>query len=176
MLNRSVIGDELAAEVASWLDKATEADATEDAEHGPDQRGDETPDWMADKKQRLDRIRVPPAQPLKPRQEPPPLRRKPLAPRLVVKVDGTPVQAARAQTPHAHPARPSPPRSATSPIPRAGSCWAGTGSSRAITGRPLSTASSQIIVAHRLTQNASDQDGLLPLLDATADQCRALAR
>ena len=26
----------------------------------------------------------------------------------------------------------------------------------------------QIIVAHRLTQSASDQDGLLPLLDATA--------
>ena len=26
----------------------------------------------------------------------------------------------------------------------------------------------QVIVAHRLTQNASDQDGLLPLRDATA--------
>ena len=29
-------------------------------------------------------------------------------------------------------------------------------------------AKAQIIVAHRLTNNASDQDGLLPLLDAVA--------
>ena len=50
--------DELAAEVASWLDKATEVDAMEDAEHGPDRRGDEMPDWMANKQQRLDRIRA----------------------------------------------------------------------------------------------------------------------
>ena len=49
--------DELAAEVASWLDKAAEVDTTEDAGHGPDQRGDETPNWMANKQQRLDRIR-----------------------------------------------------------------------------------------------------------------------
>ena len=50
---------ELAAEVANWLDKAGEADAAEDAEHGPDQRGDERPDWVANKQQRLNRIRAP---------------------------------------------------------------------------------------------------------------------
>jgi len=38
----------LAAEVASWLDQAEAADAAEDAQHGADRRGDETPDWMAD--------------------------------------------------------------------------------------------------------------------------------
>jgi transposase len=47
----------LAAEVAAWLAAADEADAAEDAEHG-DRRGDETPDWMADKQQRLARIRA----------------------------------------------------------------------------------------------------------------------
>ena len=47
-------------------------------------------------------------------------------PEAVVKVDGTPAKRA-GLNPHAYPARPSPPRSATSPIPRAGSCWAGTG-------------------------------------------------
>ena len=46
--------DELAAEVKSWLDEVGE----EDAEHGPDQRGDETPDWMAHEQQRLARSRV----------------------------------------------------------------------------------------------------------------------
>ena len=48
----------LAAEVAAWLDQAQVADAAEDAQHGPDRRGDEMPDWMADKQRRLDRIRA----------------------------------------------------------------------------------------------------------------------
>jgi transposase len=52
----------LAAEVASWLDQAEAADAAEDAEHGAGRRGDETPDWMADKQRRLERIRAAKAQ------------------------------------------------------------------------------------------------------------------
>ncbi len=47
----------LAAEVAAWLKAAEAADAAEDAEFGADRRGDETPDWMADKQKRLERIR-----------------------------------------------------------------------------------------------------------------------
>jgi len=46
----------LAAEVTSWMDQAQAADAAEDAQHGVDRRGDETPDWMADKQRRLERI------------------------------------------------------------------------------------------------------------------------
>ena len=52
----------LAAEVQAWLDQAEAADAAEDAEHGPDRRGDETPSWMADKQRRLERIRAAKAQ------------------------------------------------------------------------------------------------------------------
>ncbi len=52
----------LAAEVASWLDQAEAADAAEDAQHGADRRGDETPAWMADKQRRLERIRAAKAQ------------------------------------------------------------------------------------------------------------------
>lgn len=48
----------LAAEVAAWLKAAEAADRAEDAEHGADLRGDETPAWMADKAQRLARIRA----------------------------------------------------------------------------------------------------------------------
>jgi len=48
----------LTAEVAAWLQQAAAADAAEDAEHGADRRGDETPAWMADKRQRLARIRA----------------------------------------------------------------------------------------------------------------------
>jgi transposase len=52
----------LAAEVTSWLDQAQAADAAEDAQHGAERRGDETPDWMANKQRRLERIRAAKAQ------------------------------------------------------------------------------------------------------------------
>src|SRR5579862_7603202 len=47
----------LAAEVEAWLKAAEAQDAAEDAEYGAGLRGDETPDWMADKQTRLARIR-----------------------------------------------------------------------------------------------------------------------
>lgn len=47
----------LAAEVASWLKAAENADRQDDASLGTDRRGDELPDWVADKQQRLARIR-----------------------------------------------------------------------------------------------------------------------
>jgi len=52
----------LAAEVAAWLRQAEVADAAEDAAHGANLRGDETPGWMADKQRRLERIRQAKAQ------------------------------------------------------------------------------------------------------------------
>jgi transposase len=47
---------ELAAEVDRWLAAAEAADAEEDALHGT-KRGDESPEWMADKKKQLAKIR-----------------------------------------------------------------------------------------------------------------------
>src|SRR4051812_4773596 len=52
----------LAAEVKAWMDRAQAADDAEDAQHGRDRRGDEMPDWMADKQRRLERIRAAKAQ------------------------------------------------------------------------------------------------------------------
>jgi transposase len=48
----------LAAEVGAWLKRAEAADAAEDAAHGADSRGDEMPEWMANKERRLARIRA----------------------------------------------------------------------------------------------------------------------
>lgn len=48
----------LAAQVVEWLRRAEAADRAEDAEHGAGLRGDETPAWMADKAERLSRIRA----------------------------------------------------------------------------------------------------------------------
>lgn len=43
----------LAAEVDGWLRQAAQADRTEDRAHGAGRRGDEMPDWVADKQARL---------------------------------------------------------------------------------------------------------------------------
>jgi hypothetical protein len=48
---------ELEAEVAAWLSRAATADDGEDAELG-EARGDETPEWIADKSQRLAKIKA----------------------------------------------------------------------------------------------------------------------
>lgn len=48
---------ELAAEVARWLAEAEAVDAREDVEYGVDKRGDELPDWVANKQKRLEKIR-----------------------------------------------------------------------------------------------------------------------
>ncbi len=47
----------LAAEVENWLDEADRVDAEEDEKYGKDKRGDELPAWVANKKEKLKRIR-----------------------------------------------------------------------------------------------------------------------
>jgi transposase len=48
----------LTAEVSAWFAGAEATDAQEDRAHGSDRRGDEMPDWVANKTARLERIRV----------------------------------------------------------------------------------------------------------------------
>ena len=48
----------LASEVDRWLAQAAECDRAEDRRHGVDKRGDEMPDWVANKQQRLAKIRA----------------------------------------------------------------------------------------------------------------------
>ena len=48
---------ELQAEVERWLAAAEAADAEEDALHG-NKRGDEMPEWVADKQKRIEKIRA----------------------------------------------------------------------------------------------------------------------
>jgi transposase len=47
----------LAAEVEEWMKKAGQTDAAEDREHGGQRRGDEMPEWVANKQKRLAKIR-----------------------------------------------------------------------------------------------------------------------
>jgi hypothetical protein len=48
----------LAAEVSAWFARAEATDAADDREHGAERRGDEMPDWVANKAARLERIRA----------------------------------------------------------------------------------------------------------------------
>src|ERR1700758_5704688 len=49
----------LAAQVAAWFAQAEATDAAEDRAHGAERRGDEMPDWVADKAARPQQIRAP---------------------------------------------------------------------------------------------------------------------
>ena len=48
---------DLAAEVRGWFDQAERVDREEDELYGADRRGDELPDWVADKQKCLEKIR-----------------------------------------------------------------------------------------------------------------------
>lgn len=48
---------ELAQEVAGWFREAERQDSEDDATYGEDRRGDEMPDWVADKEKRRQKIR-----------------------------------------------------------------------------------------------------------------------
>lgn len=47
---------DLKAEIESWFEKAEEIDREEDEQYGSDQQGDELPEWVKDKRKRLERI------------------------------------------------------------------------------------------------------------------------
>ena len=106
---------ELAAEVEGWLAQAEGADAAEDAALGADRRGDEMPAWMRDKQRRLERSGRPRRNSRPKRGPPRPLSRT-QAPRPTARRAD-----AGAASRSTRPACRSPRRSATSPIPRAGS-------------------------------------------------------
>jgi hypothetical protein len=44
-------------EVREWFKQAQSADEAEDRQHGDTRRGDELPDWVADKQRRITKIR-----------------------------------------------------------------------------------------------------------------------
>lgn len=157
--------DELAAEVKSWLDKAGEVDAAEDAEHGIDRRGDETPGWMADKQQRLARIRAARAA-LETEAKAAAAAKEAARPEPVVKAGGMPSKR-RGPKPTRPPGAPEPTAQRNFTDPESRIMLGRDGFIQAYNGQAAVDGKHQIIVAHRLTQSASDQDGLLSLLDAT---------
>lgn len=148
----------LAAEVDAWLSRARESDAAEDRVHGADCRGDETPDWMADKRRRLETIRAARAaleaeasDPPDPQDESGPgassgMRRQG---RPLRGEDGGPPDRAQ--------------RNFTDPDSRI--LPTRDGFMQGYNGQIAVDAAHQVIVAHRLVTNAADARALVPLVD-----------
>jgi transposase len=149
----------LAREVAGWLARAEREDAADDAEHGPEKRGDELPDWVKDKQARLEHIRAAKATlEAEAQTDPPPEDTEP-GPSSGMSDRGRPRRApdggppARAQ------------RNFTDPDSRV--LKTRDGFVQGYNGQLAVDTAHQIIVAQRLTTNGSDQAGLVPLLEAT---------
>jgi transposase len=153
---------ELARDVAEWLDRAQQEDTAEDAAHGPDRRGDETPEWMQNKQARLARIRAARAE-----LEAEAKAAAAAKPAPTAKSDGAPSMP-RGRKPAHPPGTPKPTAQRNFTDPESRIMLGRDGFLQAYNAQAAVDADSQVIVAHRTTNSASDQDGLLPLLDATA--------
>jgi transposase len=151
---------ELAREVAEWLARAKAEDAADDAEHGSKCRGDEPPDWMRDKQARLARIRAARAEleaeagAAEAARPPPPSN-----------PDSSP-KPRPGRPPKHQPGQPKPKAQRNFTDPQSRIMKGRDGFIQAYNAQAAVDADAQIIVAHRLTHNGSDQDALLPLLDA----------
>jgi transposase len=145
---------ELAAEIERWLKTADAADAEEDAVHGGDRRGDETPDWMADKKRRLAKIREAMA---------------------ALEVDAKTEAEEKARQPKRHRGGRKPKREAGTPSDKAQRNFTDP-ESRIMKGRDgfvqaynaqaAVDTKAQVILAHGLSDCAADSGQLVPMIDA----------
>lgn len=148
----------LAAEVDAWLKAAEAQDRAEDAEHGTDLRGDETPAWMADKAQRLARIRAAKAElEAEAKLDPADLDPDGPGPSSGMQQKGRPKRAEDGGPPD------KAQRNFTDPdcriLPTRDGFIAGYNAQIAV------DAAHQIIVAQRLATNPADYSALLPLVD-----------
>ncbi len=148
----------LQAEVDAWLKAAEAQDRAEDTEHGADLRGDETPAWMADKAQRLARIRAAKAcLEAEAAKDPAELDPDGPGPSSGMQQKGRPKRAKDGGPPD------KAQRNFTDPdcriLPTRDGFIAG------YNGQIAVDAAHQIIVAQRLATNPADYAALLPLVD-----------
>lgn len=154
---------ELQAEVDGWLAAAEAADAEEDKLHGAS-RGDEMPDWVADKHKRLEKIRQAKAAleaqaKAAAEQE----RQRRAAAEDKRRAAGRTKSGRMAAPPNEEPDGKAQ-RNFTDPESRI--LKTKDGYIQGFNAQAAVDCTAQIIVAHGLTQSMSDQDQLVPLIDA----------
>jgi transposase len=157
---------ELKAEVDRWLKAAEAADAEEDKLYGT-KRGDEMPDWVADKQKRLAKIRAARAEleaEAKAAAEEEERRRAETEQKRIAQ--GRKKSGKTAAAPRKEPEGKMQ-RNFTDPQSRIQKT--GDGYIQGYNAQAAVDAKAQIIVAHGLTRSGSDQDQLVPLIDAIKD-------
>jgi transposase len=155
---------ELEAEVENWFSAAEATDAEEDKLYGRDKRGDELPDWVADKQKRAETIRAAKAE-------------------LEAEAKAAAEEKAKAQAEaeekrkaegRKKPGKPAAPLS-PEPDPKAQKNFTDPesrimkskeGFVQAYNGQIAVDAKAQIIVAQGVTQCAADSGQLVPMIDA----------
>jgi transposase len=155
----------LEAEVARWLAEAEAADAAEDTEYGVEARGDEMPDWVANKAKRLAKIREAKATLEAEAQAPPPADGDGPGPSSGMMDRGRPKRAADGGPPDRAQ------RNFTDPDSRI--LKTRDGYLQGYNGQIGVCGHAQVITACRLTTDGADYGALVPLVEATA---KALGR
>ena len=157
---------ELAAEVDRWLEAAEAADVEEDRLYGH-KRGDEMPDWVADKQKRLEKIRQAKAAleaEAKAAAEAEMHRRGQAE--VQRKAEGR-QKSGRAPAPPKQEPDGKTQRNFTDPESRI--LKTRDGYIQGYNAQAAVDATAQIIVAHDLTQSMSDHNQLVPLMDGIKD-------
>ncbi len=147
---------ERATEVARWLAEATASDVCEDAAYGVDRRGDELPEWVTHKQQRLEKIRAAKAALEAEAQDDARGKKRNADPQTARPQRGRPAKHPPG-TPHARVQR-----NFTDPDSRI--MKAQDGFIQGYTAQAAVDAAHQVIVAHGLTNQASDAAQLEPML------------
>jgi transposase len=154
----------LAAEVSGWLERAEAADLEEDCRHGANRRGDEMPDWVADKARRLQRIReakaaleAEAAAPTPPDDENGP------GPSSGMQRQGRPLRGKGGGPPDRAQRNFTDPDSRIQPTRD--------GFVQGYNAQAAVDAESQVVVAQRVVSGPADYPGLVPLIDQVRDRC-----
>src|SRR5215831_7988453 len=157
---------ELEAEVKKWFDAAEVADAEEDKLYGRDKRGDELPDWVADKQKRAAKIRAAKAE----------LEAEAKAAAEAETKARAEAEAKRQAEGRKKPGKPAAPPT-PEPVSKAQKNFTDPesrimkgkdGFVQAYNGQIAVDAQAQIIVAQDVTQCAVDRGQLIPMVDAVA--------
>lgn len=149
---------ELQAEVETWLKAAEAADAAEDKAFGADKRGDEMPDWIADKQARLAKLRE-----AKAHLE---AEAKAKAAAEQAARENKDDKPPRGHAPTAPSAEPEPKAQRNFTDPESRILKTKDGYIQGYNAQAAVDAEAQIVVAHALSNNGSDQVQFAPLLDA----------
>jgi transposase len=153
---------ELQAEVDSWLKAAEAADAAEDKAYGVDRRGDEMPEWVANKEARLAKLRQAKAE-LEAEAKAKAAAEKAARERAAGNDDGDKPQGGG--KPASPPGTPDPKAQRNFTDPESRILKTKDGYIQGYNAQAAVDAKAQIIVAHTLTNSGSDQGQLAPLLD-----------